>query len=117
MHGSAMMYVTRSLYRRQKLVDQFPSSLEERRFRHHLVEAGGMRTTETGGVRVVRVAENRHVWIGVRDVQGLDSRDVGDHEIRRLDPVGGLEAMLWNNRLELPADVEIDPEQQDRRHD
>jgi hypothetical protein len=25
--------------------------------------------------------------------------------------------MLWNNRLELPADVEIDPEQQDRRHD
>src|SRR5262249_46966584 len=43
------------LYRRQKTVDQFPRSLEERRFGDDLVEAGGVRTAQSRGVGVVRV--------------------------------------------------------------
>ena len=49
------------LYRRQQPLNQFPRALEERRFRDHLVEAGGVRAAQPGGVRVVRVAEDRHV--------------------------------------------------------
>src|SRR3954453_8785667 len=60
MHGSAMTYVTAGLlYRREQLANQFPSALEQRRFRHHLVEARAVRAAQAGGVRVVRVAEDR----------------------------------------------------------
>ncbi len=87
------------LYRRKKTVDQLARALEERRFRHHLVETGCVRAPQAGGVRVVRVAENRHVRVAVGDVDGVDARDVGDHEIGRLDSVRRLEAMLRQERL------------------
>ena len=90
--------------------------LEERRFRDDLVEAGGVSTSQTLGVGVVRVPENRHVGVVVRDVVCVDPRDVGDHEIGCLDPVSRLEAMLRQERLELAPDEEVDPAQEDRRH-
>jgi len=65
---------------------------------------------------VVRVAENRHIREVVRDVFRVDARDVRDHEIGRLDPIRGFEAMLGQERLELPPDEEVDPTQQDRCH-
>ena len=89
---------------------------EERGFRDDLIEPCSMRATQSLGVGVVRVAEDRHVGVVVRDVVRVDPRDVGDHEIGWLDPVGRLEAMLRQERLELAPDEEVDPAQEDRRH-
>src|SRR5438105_14785205 len=55
MQGSAMMYVTRATLAkpsggRRQLVDELPGALDERRLRDHLVEAGGVRGAQTGGV-------------------------------------------------------------------
>jgi hypothetical protein len=117
MHGSAMMYVTAGLlYRCKKAIDQLPGALEQRRFCDHLVESGPVSPAQTGGVGVVREAEDRHVRERLRDVVRVDARDVGDHEIGRLDAVRGLETVLGQDGLELPPDEEVDPTQQDRRH-
>ena len=75
-----------------------------------------MRTPQSLRVGVIRVAENRHVGVAVRDVVRIDSRDVGNHEVGWLDPVCCLEAMLWQERLELAPNEEVDPAQEDRRH-
>lgn len=90
--------------------------LEERRFGDDLVEAGGVGAAQSLRVRVVRVPQDRHVRVVVRDVVRVDPRDVRDHEIGWLDPVCRLEAMLRQERLELAPDEEVDPTQQDRRH-
>ena len=117
MHGSAMMYVTVGLlYRREQTVNQFMGALEERRLRDDLVESGGMRATQSGGVGVVRIAENRNLRVGVRDIDSVDARDIGDHKIGPLDAVGGHETVLRQDPLELGPDEEVDPTQQDRRH-
>ena len=63
-------------------------ALEQRRLHDHLVEAGGVRAAQPVGVRVVREAEQRHVRIRVGDVVGVDPRDVGDHEVGRVDSLG-----------------------------
>ncbi|MCW2963731.1 MAG: hypothetical protein JWO17_983 [Actinomycetia bacterium] len=89
---------------------------EERGFRDDLVEPCGVSAPQSLRVRVVRVTEDRHVGVVVRDVVGIDPRDVGDHEIGWLDPVRRLEAMLRQERLELAPDEEVDPAQEDRRH-
>jgi hypothetical protein len=91
-------------------------ALEERRFRDDLVEAGGMSAPQPRRVGVVRETENRNVGIGVGDVARVDARDVRDHQIGRLDPIGGLEPMLRQERFELAPDEEVDPTEQDRRH-
>ena len=54
--------------------------------------------------------------IGVGDVVGIDPADVGDHEIGWVDALDREEAMLREQRLELRAKEEIDPDEQDRRH-
>ena len=90
--------------------------LEERRFRDDLVEARGVSAPQSLRICVVRVPQDRHVGVGVRDVVRVDARDVRDHEIGRLDPVRRLEAMLRQERLELAPDEEVDPAQEDRRH-
>ena len=89
---------------------------EERGFRDDLVEARGMRAPQALRVGEVRVAENRHVGVAVRDVVRIDPRDVGNHEVGWLDPVRCLEAMLRQERLELAPNEEVDPAQEDRRH-
>ena len=91
-------------------------TFEQRRFDHHTVETRRVRATEPGRVRVVRKAENRHIGIAVRDVVRIDPCDVGDHKIGWLDTVGGLEAMLREDRLELAPKEEVDPCEQDRCH-
>ena len=106
----------RLLYRRKQTIDQFTRALEERRFRDHLVEAGRMSAAQPSRVGVVRVADDRHVGVAVRNVAGVDPGDVRDHQIGRLDPVGGLEAMLRKERLELGPQEQFDPTQQNRRH-
>ena len=75
-----------------------------------------MSAPQTGRVGVVRVPEQRHVGIAVGDVARIHPRNVGDHQVRWLDPVCRLEAMLWQKRLELAPDEEVDPAQEDRRH-
>src|SRR5690242_3001466 len=84
MQGSAMMYVTTptiptaSAGRRQFL-DELPRALDERRLRDNLIEAGRVRGAQPRGVGVVRVAEDRHVGVGVGHLHGVDAGDVDDH--------------------------------------
>src|SRR5436305_991463 len=76
MQGSAMMYVTAGLlYRGNQLLDEVPGPLVQRRLDHHLVESGGLRGPQPGGVRVVREAENRDVRVGGGALLGIDARD------------------------------------------
>ena len=65
---------------------------------------------------MVRETEERHLGEVVGDVVWIDPGDVCDHEIGRFDPIRRLEAMLGQERLELPPDEEVDPTQQDRCH-
>ena len=120
--GSAMMYVTGAtlpsplLGRRDQPVDHLPGALEQRRLDDHLVEAGCVRPAEPCGVRVIRVPEDRDVRIVVRDVVRIDPGNVRDHEVGGIDSVRRREAVLRKHRLQLAADEEVDPTQQDRRH-
>ena len=91
--------------------------LHERRLDDHLVEAGRVRALKPGAVGVVREAHDRDVRPRVGDLLGLDARDVGDHEIGWIDAVARDEAMLGQQPLELASEEEVDPGQQDRRHD
>ena len=105
------------LYRCEKAVDQLAGALEERRFRDHLVESGGVSATQAGGVGVVREPEYRDVRERLRHVLRVDARDVRDHEVRRVDAIRSREPVLRKHSLELAANEEVDPTQQDRRHD
>ena len=75
-----------------------------------------MGATQPGGVRVVRVAEDRDLRVVVRDIVRVDAGDVRDHQIGRVDPVRGLEAMLGQQRFEFSPYEQVDPAQEDRRH-
>jgi hypothetical protein len=104
------------LYRREETVNQFTRALEERRFRDHLVESGRVRAAQSGGVGVVRVTQNRDFRVRLSDVHRIDARDVGYHEIGRLDAVDCHETMFGQDPFELASNKEVDPTQQDRRH-
>src|SRR5437588_2565257 len=87
MQGSEMMYVTAPTLPtgsagRCQFLDQLAGALDERRLGDDLVEPGRMGGAEAGRVRVVRVAEDRHVGVRVGDLLGVDAGDVDDHEIR-----------------------------------
>ena len=118
MQGSAMMYVTtgESVYRGYEAVNQLRSPLREGRLRHHLIEARLVRATQPGRIRVVRETEDRRVGIRVGDVVGIDARDVRDDAVRGVRAVRRHEMMRGEGRLEFPSQVEIDPNEQDRRH-
>src|SRR3954464_6810998 len=78
MQGSAMMYVTRATLakrspRRRQLLDELAGPLDERRLRHHLVETGSVSSPQARGVGVVRVAQDRNVRVGVRDLLRIDA--------------------------------------------
>src|SRR5207302_3288684 len=117
MQGSAMMYVTALLYRGQQLSDQRRCALDESRPGDDLVESGGVRGLQSTRVGVVREADDGDVGIRVRDLVRIDPRDVRDHELGRLDGVRGHEMVLGQQGLELATEEEIDPRQQDRRHE
>ena len=61
-------------------------------------------------------AHDGDVGIGASDLVGLDTRDVGDYELRRLDGVRRDQLVLGQQHVELAAEEEVDPSQQDRRH-
>src|SRR5262249_51856497 len=105
MQGSAMMYVTgaQSTDGRgsgRQLFDQRLGPLVERRFRDHLVEAGGVRAAQAVGVRVVREAEDRDVRVGVGNLVRVDPSDVGDHAVRRVDAVDGDQVVAGQQAFE-----------------
>ena len=58
---------------------------------------------------MVRVAEDRDVRIGVRDLLGVDARDVHDHEVGGLGVLDRDQAVLGQKRLELAPEKEVDP--------
>jgi hypothetical protein len=118
MQGSAMMYVTLPSLARWvcQLFDKSWGPLHERRLRDDSVESGRVGPLQAGAVGVVREAEDRDVRPLVDDLLRLDARDVGDHEIRLVDAVARDQAMSRQKPLELAAEVQIDPDEQDRRH-
>ena len=69
-----------------------------------------------GAVGVVREAHDRDVRPGVRDLLRLDPRDVHDDEVGRVDAVARDQTMAREQDLELAAEEEVDPDEQDRRH-
>jgi 8-oxo-dGTP pyrophosphatase MutT (NUDIX family) len=75
-----------------------------------------VRSAQAFGVRVIRIAEDRRIRKGVRDLVRIDSRDVRDHQVRRVGGIHRDEVVPGQRRLELAAEEEIDPGQQDRRH-
>src|SRR2546423_10988171 len=117
MQGSAMMYVTAGLlYRGDQLLDEAPGALVQRGFDDYLVESGGLRSPESGGIRVIRKSEDRDVRVRVRDLLRIDASDVGDHELGVPDPVSRDQTMAREQSLQLAPEEEVDACQQDRRH-
>jgi nitrite reductase/ring-hydroxylating ferredoxin subunit len=76
-----------------------------------------VRPPETGGVGVAAEANNRNVEVRVRDVVRIDSADVGNHKVGPIGTVARDEVMLRQESLQLAPEEDIDPTQQDRRHD
>jgi nitrite reductase (NADH) small subunit len=75
-----------------------------------------MGAAQSGRVGVVGEAQNRDIGIRVGDLVRIDSSDVRDDEIRRVDAVDRDEVVTGKKTLELAAEVEVDARQQDRRH-
>ncbi len=82
----------------------------------HLVEARLVRPPQAVCVRVIREAEDRHGRESVGNLVRLDPRDVGDHEVRRVDAVTRDKVVAGQECLELAPEEEVDPHEQDRRH-
>ena len=75
-----------------------------------------MPRTQARGVRVIRVPEQRHVGEVLGDVVRVDAGDIGDHQVRRLDTRSRGKTVAGKQALQLAADEEIDPQEQDRCH-
>jgi nitrite reductase (NADH) small subunit len=88
----------------------------ERVFHDHVIEAGGVCSSQSGRVGVPAEAENRDVGIRVRDVFRLDATDVGDDQVRLVDAVGGDEMVPRQQGFQLPPEKCVDPTEQDRGH-
>ena len=86
--------VAGSRSRGERLEKELQSSFR-RRFREHVVEAGGVGGAQSGRVGVVREADDRDVRIGVRHLVRVDARDVHEHEVRVLGVVHRDETMPW----------------------
>ena len=100
-----------------QLVDELRRALGQRGSRDDLVEARFMRRAETGGVCVVRVAEDRDVRPGVRNLVRVDPREVANDHVGRVHAVGRDQLVgRSQERVQLSSKEEIDPRQQDRRH-
>ena len=65
---------------------------------------------------MIRVAENRHAGPRLDDLVRVDPGDVGDHHVRRINAVGRDEMVRGQQPLQLGAEEEVDPDEQDRGH-
>ena len=65
---------------------------------------------------MIREPDDRHVRVRVRNLVGVDARDVGDHELGPIDTVSRDEMVAVEKRFELAPEEEVDPTEQDRRH-
>jgi len=100
----------------REFFDELGRTLDERRLDDDLVETGRVSALEAGLVGVIRVPQDRNVGPRVDDLVRLDARDVRDHEIRRVDAVARDQTMARKQTLQFPAEEEVDPDEQDRRH-
>ena len=50
------------------------------------------------------------------NILGINARDIGNHQVGRLNALARFEAMAREERLELCAKEEINPNKQDRCH-
>ena len=91
-------------------------ALDERGLDDHLVEARCMSPQQASLVRVIREAEDRHVRPRIDDLVRVYTRDVDDHHVRRIDAVGGDQVVIGEQPFELPPEEEVDPREQDGRH-
>jgi hypothetical protein len=115
MQGSAMMYVTPSSLR-DELFDQLTCSFGQCRPRHDSIESRCLARSEARRVGVIRVPEDGNIGVRVGDFLRVHSPNVDDDDVRRLDRVCGRQTVSGEERVELPPEKEIDPDQQDRRH-
>jgi len=76
-----------------------------------------VRPAETGGVGVAAEANNRNVEVRVRDVVRIDPADIGNHKVGPIGTVARDEMMPRQESLQLAPEEDIDPTQQDRRHE
>jgi hypothetical protein len=82
------------LYWRRQLLDELSRPFLERALDDHLIEACGMRAAQSGCVGVPTEAEDGDVGVSVRNLVGVDARDVRDHEIRPVGAVSGDQVMV-----------------------
>ena len=75
-----------------------------------------MRAAQPGGVGVAGEADDRDVRVGLGDLLRLDAGDVGEHELRLRERVGGDEMVAGKQHVELAPEEEVDPDEQDRCH-
>jgi hypothetical protein len=77
-----------------------------------------MRCAQAGRVRVIRVPKDGDVGPGVGDLVGIYARNVADHQVGQIDAVGRDQLVgPAQKRVQLSSKEEIDPRQQDRRHE
>lgn len=75
-----------------------------------------MSGAEARRVGVVRIPENRNVGPVLSNIYRVDTRYVADDQVGRSGRVLGDELMRGQEPLQLTAEEEIDPHEQDRRH-
>ena len=97
-------------------IHEFGRASDERRLDDHLIEPGRMSGAEARRVGVVRIPENRNVRPALSNIYRVDTRYVADDQVGRSGRVLGDELMRGQEPLQLTAEEEIDPHEQDRRH-
>jgi hypothetical protein len=80
------------------------------------VETRFVRRSEPRRIRVRGEAEDGDVRVRLGDLVRVHPGEIDDHEIGRIDAVGGREPVAVEQHVELASKEEIDPNQQDRRH-
>ena len=79
-------------------------------------DTGLVCSPQSGCIGVAAEADDGHIDVRVRDLLGIDTRDVGNDEIGPIDAVARHEVVRREERLQLGAEKSVDPTQQYRRH-
>jgi hypothetical protein len=111
-----MMYVTAPSLR-DELLDQLRCPFGERGAHDDPVQAGCLSGTKARSVGVIRETEDRDVGVGFGHFVGVNPGEIDDYEVGWIDAVGGDKAMRPEEHVKLASEKDIDPDQQDRRHE